>query len=333
MSSLVANTIEFTNVYLGEVGNMVGPMEKQGPLGKMFDDSMNDLYGGEHTFEKAERNLVKKAIFHCLNKAKLSKEQVDLMVGGDLLNQITTANFVAVEFGRPFIGVYSACSTSALGLLIGSMHIEQGMSRVLCFTSSHQATAERQYRYPLEYGIKKRPTTTYTATGAAAFLLQNQPSKIRVSKATIGKVIDYGLLDANDMGSAMAPCAYHTIKDHLKNTNTTADDYDLIITGDLSTFGHQLLIEMFKEDGVNTDHFNDCGLLLYDLKNQQVFMGGSGCACSALVLSTYLYDRLIQEKLHKILYVPTGALLSPTSTNQKESIPCIAHAIELEVVR
>lgn len=311
---------------------MVGPMEYQGPLSKKFDGYIEDLYGGEKTFEKAERMLTKKAIFHCLNKANLSKEQIDLMIGGDLLNQITTSNFVARDLQRPFIGVYGACSNSALGLLVGAMYVENGMGRVLTFTSSHQATAERQYRYPLEYGIQKKLTTTYTATGAACFLLQNTKAKIRISKATIGKVMDYGLIDANDMGSAMAPAAYQVIKDHLKNTNTTTLDYDLIVTGDLSTFGHQLLKDMFQEENMPTDNLDDCGLLLYDIKKQPVFMGGSGCACSALVLSSLLYDQLIQEKMHRVLYVPTGALLSPTSINQKETIPCIAHAIELEVV-
>ena len=331
MSSSVANTICFDHVFLKATGNYAGPVEARGPLGKLFDGTIDDLYGQQKSFEKAEQMLVKKAIKHCLNKANVSSESIDLIVGGDLLNQITTANFVARDIGRPFIGVYGACSTSALSLLNGAMYVEGGMKQVLTFTSSHQATAERQYRYPLEYGIQKKPTTTYTATGAAAFLLQANNTPIRISKATIGKVIDYGLTDANDMGSAMAPAAYHVIKDHFTNTNTKPSDYDLVVTGDLSKLGKKMLENMMAEDGIETLNFNDCGLMLYDTKKQDVFMGGSGCACSALVFSALLYQRLLKHQYKKILFVPTGALLSPTSINQKETIPCIAHALEVEV--
>lgn len=332
MSSLVANTISFENVYLTHTGNCAGPMEARGPLGKKFDSTIQDLYGKQKTFEKAERYLAQEAINNCLNKANFSKEQIGLAIGGDLLNQNTTANFIARDLMVPFIDVYGACSTSALALLNGAMYVEAGLSPVLCFVSSHQATAERQYRYPLEYGIQKKPTTTFTATGAAAFLLQNKNGAVALKRATIGKVIDYGLSDVNDMGSAMAPAAFQVILDHLSNTNTIPSDYDLIITGDLSTFGHHMLKKLFTEKKISTDNLSDCGLMLYDLSYQPVFMGGSGCACSALVLSSYLYPQMFSKKYRKILYVPTGALLSVTSSNQKDTIPCIAHAIELEVV-
>lgn len=331
MSSLVANTICFENVYLGAVGNQAGPVEASGPLGKLFDSTISDLYNGQKSFEKAEQVLVKNAINSCLDKAKTSLEQIDLVVGGDLLNQITTANFVARDLGRPFIGVYSACATSALALLNGAMYIDSGMKKVLTFTSSHQATAERQYRYPLEYGIQKKPTTTYTATGGVAFLLEHQPRAIRLTQATIGNVVDYGLSNANDMGSAMAPAAYQVIRSHLQNTGRKMSDYDLIVTGDLSSFGLSMLKEMLQEDGLDVSCLNDCGLMLYDIKNQAVFMGGSGCACSALVFSTFLYQKMLSKQYRRILYVPTGALLSPVTINQKETIPCIAHALEWEV--
>lgn len=333
MSSLVANTITFEHIYLAATGNCVGPMEMAGPLGHLFDHHIDDLYGSESSFEKAERYLATSAIGSCLNKVSLSKEQLDLAVGGDLLNQITTANFVARDIGCPFIGVYSACSTSALALYTAACHVESGMQRVIAFTSSHQATAERQYRYPLEYGIQKKPATTYTATGAGAFLLQDQPARIRLSRATIGRVIDYGLKDANDMGSAMAPAAYHVIRDHFKNTQTGPDDYDLIVTGDLSSFGLEMLHQLFLADGMHIKQLQDCGLLLYDTTRQPVFQGGSGCACSALVLSAFLLDRLRTGQFKRILYVPTGALLSPTSINQKETIPCISHVIEWEAIQ
>lgn len=333
MSFLVANqTIYFENVYLASVGNQAGPVEARGPLGKLFDSTFKDLYGGQKCFEKAEQCLLKNAISYCLDKVNYNISQIDLLVGGDLLNQITTANFVARDLNRPFVGVYGACSTSALAILNGAMYIEAGMQNVLAFTASHQATAERQYRYPLEYGVQKKPTTTYTATGGVAFLLQNKKNKIRLKAATIGKVIDYGLKDPNDMGSAMAPAAFDVLMQHLQNTHTKPSDYDLIVTGDLSSFGLEMLKELLKEENMVLDNLNDCGLLLYDTKQQNVFMGGSGCACSALVMSTLLYQKLLEGKYKRVLYIPTGALLSPTSSNEKESIPCIAHALEWEAV-
>lgn len=332
MSSLVGNTITFDQVYLQATGNAVGPMEYHGPLGILFDHYIDDLYGGEKTFEKAERALTKKAIEQCLKHANLSADKLDLALGGDLLNQITTANFVARDLACPFIGMYGACASSSLTLLNGSLFVEAGMNHVLTFVSSHQATAERQYRYPLEYGVQKKLTTTYTATGGASFLLGHQKSHIQITKATIGSVVDYGLKDANDMGSAMAPAAFQVLTDHFQNTKTKPEDYDLIVTGDLSTLGLTLLKEMFSKQQLSASNLNDCGLLLYDVTTQPVFMGGSGCACSALVLSSFLYQNLYQQKLRKILYAPTGALLSPTTINQKETIPAISHVIQLEAV-
>lgn len=332
MSSLVANTIYYDHVYLASVGNQVGPMEANGPLGAFFDGAIKDLYGGQSSFEKAERYLVQAAVDSCLKKLSLTLDQVDLLIGGDLLNQIITASYCARDFQKPFIGVYGACSTSALSILNGAMYVDAGMKYVLAYTSSHQATAERQYRYPLEYGIQKKPTTTYTATGSAAFLLTEQPTAVRLKKATIGQVVDYGLKDANDMGSAMAPAAYRVIQDHLKNTHTSLSDYDVVITGDLSTFGLSLLKQMFKEDHEAIERLQDCGMLLYDTTQQAVFMGGSGCACSGLVFTAFLYRRLLEKKYRKVLFVPTGAMFSPTATNQKESIPGLAYALEWEAV-
>lgn len=333
MSSLAGNTISFEHVYLQATGNAVGPMEYQGPLGILFDHYIDDLYGGEKTFEKAERALAKTAIEQCLEKAEISTHELDLALGGDLLNQITTANFVARDLACPFIGMYGACASSALALLNGSLFVEAGMNHVLTFVASHQATAERQYRYPLEYGVQKKLTTTYTATGGASFLLGRQKSNVQITKATIGSVIDYGLKDPNDMGSAMAPAAFHALTSHFHNTQTKPQDYDLIVTGDLSTLGLRLLKEMFLTQQLDVSNLNDCGLLLYDTQSQPVFMGGSGCACSALVLSSFLYENLCNKKLQKILYAPTGALLSPTTTNQKETIPAISHVIQLEAVK
>lgn len=320
-------TLSFSNVYLQSTGNYAGPTEFSGPLGKKLDGHSKDLYDGKKNFELAEREMALKAIQSCLSKANLTPYQINLLIGGDLLNQNMTTNFVARNFECSLVGVYSACANIGLSLIQGAMYVHQGIDHVLCFTSSHNATAERQFRYPVEYGIKKKSMTTFTATGSSAFLLGKEKSDIQIKRATIGQVIDYGLKDANDMGGAMAPAAYHTISDHLKNTKTTFSDYDLVITGDLSAFGNLCLKKLLKEPTVD-----DCGLHLYDVKNQEVFQGGSGCACSALVLSLWIIPQLIEKKLKRVLFCPTGALLSQTSTNQKETIPCICHCLELEVV-
>lgn len=323
----MSSTLSFSNVYIQASGNYAGPMEYRGPLGHLLDGYSIDLYDSQKNYELAERSMTRKAIEHCLSKSKINKEQLDLMVGGDLLNQNMTTNFIAREFNCSLLGVYSACANIGISLINGAMYVEKGLENVLVFTSSHNATAERQFRYPVEYGVKKKTTMTFTATGSAAFLLSSKKSKIKLSKATIGQVVDYGLSDANDMGSAMAPAAYKTISDHLKNTNTKYSDYDLIITGDLSTFGLSLLKKLTKEPTLD-----DCGLHIYDVKKQEVFQGGSGCACSALVLSLWILKEMENKKFKRVLFCPTGALLSLTSTNQKETIPCICHAIELEVV-
>ena len=320
-------TLSFSNVYIHQTGNFVGPMEFRGPLGILFDGYSDDLYNKEKTYELAERSMTLNAINNCLRKANLNQYHLKLMIGGDLLNQNMTTNYVASVYDVSFVGLYSACANIGLSLIQASMYIEKGISPILCYTSSHNATAERQFRYPLESGVKKKITTTFTATGSAAFILSKDKSNIRISKATIGKVIDYGLSDANDMGGAMAPAAYHSIMNHLKNTNQKFSDFDLIITGDLSKFGNQCLKKLFKEPSLD-----DCGLHLYDIKNQEVFQGGSGCACSALVLSTMILNEMKNKKLKHVLFCPTGALLSQTSINQKRTIPCICHVIELEVV-
>ena len=318
-------TLYFSNVYIQQTGNYAGITEAKGPLGHLLDGHSNDLYDNCKNYELAERSMTKKAIQNCLLKANMNQNSLQMIIGGDLLNQNMTSNYVARDFDSSFIGVYSACANIGLSLIQAATYVDRGIHPILCFTSSHNATAERQFRYPLEYGVKRRRTSTFTATGSAAFLVSNQKSQIKISKATIGKVIDYGLKDANDMGSAMAPAAYHTISDHLKNTNQKLSDFDLVITGDLSKFGNKCLKKLLNESNLD-----DCGLHLYDINKQDVFQGGSGCACSALVLSLWIIKEMTEKKLKRVLFCPTGALLSLTSTNQKESIPCICHVIELE---
>lgn len=321
------------NVYVLSSATVVGPDENNGPLNEYFDVYFDDYYCHQKTYEKAEREMQKLAINTCLQKAKLKIEDVDLMIGGDLTNQITASSYTATHFDVPYIGIYGACSTSCLSMAISSLLIESNQfETILAFVSSHNATAERQYRYPVEYGIQKAETTTFTATGSGAILLSNQPTDIKIESVTLGKSIDFSQTNVNDMGRAMAPAAYMTLKQHFKDTNRSFKDYDLVVTGDLSSYGKNILEKMFEEDHIKVENYNDCGVMLYDINKQDVFLGGSGCACSALVTYGYILEMLRQKKFKRVLIVATGALMSPITMMQKENIPSIAHAICLEGV-
>lgn len=330
--SLRSRTHYFENVYVQSTGTCVGRDEHLGPLSDYFDVYFEDLYCHKKTFEKAEREMQRVAIDTCLRKAKKEPHQVDLLIGGDLTNQITASSYTAKDYPIPFMGIYGACSSSCLSMGLASMLIESHFySTILAFVSSHNATAERQYRYPVEYGIQKEETSTFTATGAGAILLSNQPSDIRIESITFGQVIDYKQTNVNDMGRVMAPAAYDTLCRHFKDTKRSFDDYDLVVTGDLSQYGKTIVEAMFEEEGIPVSHYNDCGVMLYDVTRQHVFQGGSGCACSALVTYGYLIEKLKKREYHRILVVATGALMSPITASQKETIPAIAHAISLEV--
>ena len=328
MSSSVDKTILFNDAYMHQYACVAGPTEKAGPLKDGFDLTYDDLYAGEKTFEKAERAMQTKTQDLCLMKAGLSKESLFCSIGGDLENQLVASSFSARHLESPFVGVYAACASSALSIGLAGLLTEKTKQPIMVSVSSHNATAERQYRYPVEYGIQKKLTCTYTATGAVSFLISSQPSKLRLVSCTLGRIVDYGLKDANDMGSAMAPAAYDTIKRHLLNRKQTCEDYDLIVTGDLSGLGSKMLKLLFQSDGIHLSPYQDCGLMLYDCATQAVFQGGSGAACSALVLASHLFPKMLSGKIKHLLYVPTGALLSKTSTAQKDTIPCIAHALE-----
>ena len=311
---------------------IAGLIEKQGPLGECFDNTYNDLYCGCKTFEQAEQKMLKEAIEVVFRKTKVRDKDIDIMFGGDLLNQITSSTYVSRDYCIPLIGTFGACSSSMLTLALASSYVEAGFAKCsLAFTSSHNATAERQFRYPLEYGIQKPDTTTYTATGAGAIIVCNKKSDIKVTSATIGEVTDYEFNDPNNMGVAMAPAAYKTMKQHFKDLNRDPGYYDLILTGDLSTYGKRIILELFKKDNIELSNYDDCGLILYDRVKQNVFAGGSGCACCALTTYSYILDKMHKKELKKVLVIATGALLSPTLIQQKESIPCIAHAVSLEV--
>ena len=327
-------TFHYKNVYINETSTVSGPVEKEGPLKKYFDKSYDDMYFGEETFEKAEIKLVKDAIELLFKKSGVERDSVDVVIGGDLLNQITASTYGTCGVGKSFIGVYGACSSSVLGMIIASNFIEgKFMKKAIVEVSSHNSASEKQFRNPVEYGAPKADTTTFTATGAAACLLSNKKSSVKVECATLGKITNYNQNDVNDMGRVMAPAVYETLKSHFEETKRNPDYYDLILTGDLGKYGKEIIKEFMKESGYELDNYNDCGVILYNLEEQkEVHAGGSGPVCSALVNFGFVYDRLKKKQLKKVLLIATGALFSPTIIHQGEDIYSIAHAISLEVV-
>ncbi|MFZ3588565.1 stage V sporulation protein AD [Bacillus sp. DJP31] len=321
-------------LYVQSVGTAVGPKEAEGPLGKYFDKTHTDLYCMQDNWELAERHLMSQSIEACLAKANKTSKDIDLFLAGDLLNQNITANYVAREQQIPFLCLFGACSTSMETIAVGSALIDGGFANtILAATSSHNCTAERQFRNPTEYGGQKPDTATFTVTGAGAIFVSKEKSPIRITSATIGKVVDYGVKNPLDMGSAMAPAAADTISQHLKDLNRTPEDYDLIVTGDLSTVGSPITRQLLLEENIDISSVhNDCGLMIFS-PEQDVFAGGSGCACSAVVTFAYLLNHLKEKKYKRILVVATGALLSPIMIQQKETIPTIAHGVVFESVQ
>lgn len=313
-------------------GSIVGPKEGQGPLAQYFDTILSDDLHGEKSYEKAECRISIDAAYKAIEKSGVQKDVIDYMLSGDLLNQIITSSFAARELALPFFGLYGACSTMTESLSLGSMLVDGGYGDyILCMTSSHFSSAERQYRYPLELGTQRPPTAQWTVTGAGAAILAAEGSGPYVTHATTGKVVDMGIKDANNMGAAMAPAAADTIAQHFRDTGFEPKDYDLIATGDLASLGKELADELLKRQGYNISNiFTDCGLEIYDIEKQDTHAGGSGCGCSAVVFCGYFYNMLKSNKIKRMLLVSTGALLSTTSSQQGESIPCIAHAVTIE---
>lgn len=328
------NTIFFeNNVYVENTASTVGPKEFQGPLGKYFDKhTPNDLLG-QKSYERAETLIHVSTIKYLLNKSKLTEKDIDVCLMGDLLDEISGCNFTMREFNVPYFGLYNACATFGESLIIGSSFINSGLiSRAICSTSSHFSTAERQYRYPLELGNQRTPLSQWTITGVGATLLSKFPSNvpIKIDCATIGKVVDYGVTDANDMGAAMAPSARDTLLNHFKGTGRSPDYYDLIVTGDLGDAGHRLLKILMKECGYALGtNYSDTGVMIYNREGQDVGQGGSGAGCSSAVFNSFVYKKLLNGELKRVLLIPTGALVSKTSSLQGESIPGIAHAISI----
>ncbi len=314
-------------------GTIAGPKECAGVVGKYVDKTLSDDMFGESTYEKAECKMLSYAISQAIVNAGEREESVDMLISGDLLNQIISASFAARDFDFPFLGVYGACSTMAESLGIAAAFINAGYAKkIVAATGSHFSSAERQYRYPLELGNTRPPQSQWTVTGAGAAFIAEQGSAVAITSATFGKVVDFGVTDVNNMGAAMAPAAADTIRRHLRDTKRSADDYDLIVTGDLGALGSRILKDLTWEKGIDLQKNHvDCGEIVYNVIEDE-FQGGSGAGCSAVVLNSYLYDKLRKKELNRILFVATGALLSTVSSGQGESIPCIAHAVTIENV-
>lgn len=310
---------------------IAGPKECEGIIGRYVETALSDDMYGETTFEKAECKMLSHVIDGAITNAGLSRDEVDMLVSGDLLNQIISASFAARDYSIPFLGVYGACSTMAESLAVAAAFIEGGLcKRVVAATGSHFASAERQYRYPLELGCTRPPQAQWTVTGAGGALIADQGDGVRITGATLGKVVDFGVTDVNNMGAAMAPAAADTILAHFRGTHEPLDPYDLIVTGDLGALGSRILKDLTWEKGLDiSEKHVDCGEIIYNVIEDE-FQGGSGAGCSAVVLNSYLYSKLMTGSLKKILFVATGALLSPVSSGQGESIPGIAHAVVLE---
>ena len=327
-------TFKFNNVYINETATITGPYESNGPLGKYFDLCHKDLYCGERNFEEAEIHLINEAINTLLKKSKMDMTNVDAFLGGDLLNQIVASNYAMMKVNKSFIGIYAACSTATLGLILGGALIGGGfLNKVIAFTSSHNAAAEKQYRYPVEYGGPKPKTTTFTSTGGVAALLSKDAGNIKIESGTIGEVVSSGVKDVFNMGAVMAKAAADTIYKHLQDTGRDINYYDLVLTGDLGVYGMKIFREyMLSEYNIKLKNYNDTGVMLYDIENQPVYAGASGPACAPLVTYGYIFDKMRKGKYKKVLLAATGALMSPTMVNHKLSIPSTCHAVSLEVI-
>lgn len=329
-------TRKYKNVFVIDSSTVSGPYEAKGPLKKYFDKSYDDLYNGEKSWELAEVHLLKDSFDILLKKTNLKKEDIDLIVSGDLLNQITSSCYAIEPLHIPFLGIYSACATSMEGIIIASEFIESGtVKNAIAATSSHNMGSEKQFRNPTEYGAPKPKTATFTATGGASILLSKEKSSIKVESSTIGQIQDMAQKDPLHMGAVMAPAAADTIYRHLTDLKRDPSYYDLILTGDLGVYGREILIDYMKSEyGIDIgNNYNDCGTMLYDLNDQkEVLAGGSGPVCSALVNYGYVMNLLKKKTIKRVLFVATGALFSPTFAFQKQSILSIAHAVSLEVV-
>lgn len=331
-------------VYIQSAASIVGKKEGEGPLGPEFDMICEDSMFGCDTWEAAESTMQKETAILAISKAGLSGKEIRMVFAGDLLAQTAASSFGIAGMGIPFYGLYGACSTMGESLSIGAMTIAGGYGEyVLCATSSHFASAEKEFRFPLGYGNQRPLCATWTTTGSGACILSSNPPSppalctrqhcVAITGITTGKLVDYGMKDSMNMGACMAPAAADTIAQNLADFKRTPDDYDAIITGDLGAVGQHILLDLLKEKGIDiTSKHQDCGLLIYDAATQDTHSGGSGCGCSASVLAAHLIPQLLQGSLKRILFVPTGALLSKVSFNEGDTVPGIAHAVVLEQI-
>lgn len=327
-------TEELNNVYVKETSIVAGFLEKEGPFGKYFDKSYED-YNMDESLELSEVKLAKDAVSILFKKACISNGDIDLVVGGDLLNQICATSYAIENTNIPFLGVFSACSTSMESIIVASKFIDDNtICNAVCLTSSHNLAEEKQFRNPTEYGYTKPKTATFTSTGGAAILLTSEKQDIKIASYTIGKIVNMKQKDVNNMGAVMAPAAADTIFTHLNNLKLSPDYYDLILTGDLGIYGKEILKDYMKDNyNIVLDNYDDCGAMLYDLEKQkEITAGGSGPVCSALVNYGYIYDMLKKKSFKRVLFVTTGALFSPTFLFQKQDILAIAHAVSMEVL-
>jgi stage V sporulation protein AD len=311
-----------------------GPKEGEGPLRKYFDSILQDDYFGEKSWEAAETKMFRETIKRAIQNANITTEDINYLLGGDLLNQIISASFAARELQIPFLGLYGACSTMSESLSLGAMLIDGGYADyIVAATSSHFSSAERQYRFPLELGNQRPLTAQWTVTGCGASVLSSKSQTgPYITHVTTGKVIDLGVKDANNMGAAMAPAAADTIVAHLRETGFAPTDYDVIATGDLATIGKEITQEMILKEGYDVSTvYTDCGIEIFDHQRQDTHAGGSGCGCAAVVFNGYLFKEMLEGNINKVLLVATGALLSPTSALQGESIPSVAHAVTISM--
>lgn len=314
--------------------SIVGPKEGKGPLGDKFDQVLEDSLWGENTWEKAESKIIKEAMKLAVQKSGLTMSNIDYILTGDLLNQLSASTFGIRDFNRPYFGLFGACSTMGESMSLGAMLIDGGFAiNVLAGTSSHFCGAEKQFRFPLELGTQRSLTSTWTVTGSGAAVISKGGNGPSITYITTGKIVDMGITDSMNMGAAMAPAAADILLAHFKDTGRNPRYYDLIATGDLGSVGKELVIKLLEKEGyVLGSNYNDCGLMIFDNEKQDTHAGGSGCGCSATTFCSHIYEQLKKGILSKVLFIPTGAMMSPTSSQQGESIPGIAHALSIEIL-
>ena len=333
MEKLGSQTIRFNNPpSILDCNSIVGPKEADGPLAKYFDKALEDEFWGEKSWEKAESKIIKENVNMLISKSGISVDQIDCCFAGDLLNQCISSSFGLRESNIPFFGVFGACSTFVESMSLGAICCEGFAQNVLCATSSHFCSAEKQFRFPLELGNQRTPTAQWTVTGAGCAVLSKNGIGPYITHLTPGKIVDMGIKDANNMGAAMAPAFVNTLITHFLDTGRTPEYYDGIFSGDLGYVGKEIAIDIAKSQGYDIKpNYDDCGVLIFDKDKQDTHAGGSGCACCGTVFSGYLYKLMKERKLNKILLIATGALMNSTSSQQGESIPGIAHAISIEL--